>query len=182
MADEQYVKAFEKYILPLRQRCIRPVIQDIFVCRADNAATIEIQFFYTVGCPAYNARHCEYWSINLLGQPNHLIYETGIEIYITANRLVGLAALGYQFYSLLFEQSKEVVLFFAPFFLRQLTGKFFQLYGAGVRLSVNSMTDTVNKPGLIVSVLIKYAIQVGIYLIDILPIENLCLQVVKHID
>ena len=84
--------------------------------------------------------------------------------------------------ALLLDELEELVLLDASFLLRQFASQLLELYGTGVALGIDGMSDAVDESRLVVCLLVEHAVQVGINLVDVGPVLDLVFQVVEHID
>lgn len=52
------------------------LVGDAAVCRADDAASFEVELLVAVGAPADDTGHCEEGSVDLAGDADAVIYES----------------------------------------------------------------------------------------------------------
>ena len=125
------------------------LVGDATVGGADDPAAFEVELLVAVGAPAHDTRHCEERRVDLAGDADHIIDETGIEVDIGAKRLVlpfhGVDGLDGH----LLDQFHERQLVLAALLLRELAGHLLEQDGARVGLRVNGMTDAIHETGVV---------------------------------
>ena len=85
-------------------------------------------------------------------------------------------------YSLLLDETEEVVLLFPTLLFGQESGKPLELHGAWIAEGVDGVADAIDESCVVVGFLSEHSVEISVELIDVSPVLDSLLEVMEHVD